>query len=35
MRTERQNSDPRFQLFSDVETFRKKMPLYPDYYSHL
>ena len=24
-----------FQLFESVDAFRKKMPLYPDYYSHL
>lgn len=35
MRNQRVAKEADFQVYCDVETFRKKMPLYPDYYSHL
>ena len=35
LRDERSEKESNFQVFGDVDTFRKRMPLYPDYYSHL
>ena len=35
LRQERMTNEPHYKVFSDVESFRKKMPLYPDYYAHL
>jgi hypothetical protein len=31
----RVNSNPNIKVYSDILAFRKKMQLYPDYYSHL
>ncbi len=34
-RKQRVESNPTIKVYSDILSFRKKMKLYPDYYSHL